>query len=144
MTYVELMKTLRICSVGNSTDCDVCPLHSSHDCHTIMARNALAELERQEKALIMQEKKMSEIAKKYDPIEIVMTALNKGGYSVTVDPTGEVRLMPWGETARLIKDDTQSGIWRCSACGKKYGWVSKTFKFCPNCGAEMEDDNEDD
>lgn len=107
MTYVELMKTLRICSVGNSTDCDACPLHSSHDCHTIMARNALAELERQEKALIMQEKKMSELAKKYDPIEIVKTALVKGGYSVTVTPDGEVRMMPWDSTQWISMRDEQ-------------------------------------
>jgi hypothetical protein len=72
-----------------------------------MARNALAELERQEKALIMQEKKMSEIAKKYDPIEIVMKALDKGGYSVTVDPTGEVRMMPWASTQWISMRDEQ-------------------------------------
>lgn len=94
MTYDELMKTLKICSVGNTTDCDACPLHSSHDCHTIMARNALAELERQEKALIMQEKKMSEIAKKYDPIEIVMTALDKGDQHIMVSPDGSVSMWP--------------------------------------------------
>lgn len=107
MTYVELMKTLRICSVGNSTDCDACPLHNSHDCHTIMARNALAELEKAEKALIMQEKKMSEMAKKHDPIEIVMMALNKGGYSVTVTPDCEVRLMPWASTPWISMRDEQ-------------------------------------
>ena len=107
MTYNELMKTLRICSVGNSTDCDACPLHSSHDCHTIMARNALAELEKAEKALIMQEKKMSEIAKKYDPVEIVRTALVKGGYSVTVTPDGEVRMMPWDSTQWISMRDEQ-------------------------------------
>lgn len=107
MTYDELIETLRICSVGTSTDCDACPLHSSHDCHTIMARNALAELERQEKALIMQEKKMSEIAKKYDPVEIVRTALVKGGYSVTVNPTGEVWLRPWNSMPWISMRDEQ-------------------------------------
>lgn len=95
MTHDEFMKTLRICSVGNSTDCDECPLHGSHDCHTDMARNALAELETAQNALKMQEDKMSEVAKKHDPVEIVRTVLVKGGYSVTVNPDGTVMCHPW-------------------------------------------------
>lgn len=143
MTYEELMKTLKICSVGNATDCDECPLHRSADCHTIMARNALAELETSQIALKSALKTQGD-AKHHDTLETVKLALDNGRYSVTVTPDGDVSMMPWGETARLIKDDTQSSIWHCSACRKKFGCISKTFKFCPNCGAAMEDDNEDD
>lgn len=140
MTHDELMKTLKICS-KTTTDCDKCPLNTSTDCQTIMARNALAELETAQIVLKTQEDKMSEVAKKYDPVEIVRTALAKGGYSVTVDQTGEVYIRPWQKTARWIKAD-KDNIWHCSACGYHFGWQCKTYKFCPKCGAEMEEDDE--
>lgn len=89
MTYVELIKTLKICSVGNSTDCDACPLHSSHDCHTIMARNALAELETAQIAL-----KMQGDAKHHDTLETVKLALDKGDQHIMVSPDGSVSMWP--------------------------------------------------
>ena len=29
--------------------------------------------------------------------------------------------------------------WKCSECQYDYGYKKPEFKFCPNCGAEMED-----
>ena len=131
MTIDELKRALE-CHAKDDCCCSVCPFNDSENCSEDMALAALDALDT--KAEPLDQRQMA--------LKTVMMALDKGGYSVTVTPDGEVRMMPWGETARLIKDDTQDGIWRCSACGKKYGWVSKTFKFCPNCGAAMEDDDE--
>ena len=106
MTYDELMKTLKICSVGNATDCDECPLHRSADCHTIMARNALAELETSQIALRSAFKTQGD-AKHHDTLETVKLALDKGGYSVTVAPDGKVRMMPWDSTPWISMRDEQ-------------------------------------
>lgn len=133
MTYVE-MKTALECHAKKKYCCEECPINTDDDCSIDLAKKVLEVLNA--KAEPLDQRQMV--------LKTVMMALDKGGYSVTVTPDGEVRMMPWGETARLIKDDTQSDIWHCSACGKEFGWVSKTFKFCPNCGAAMEDDNEDD
>lgn len=131
MTIDELKRALE-CHAADRI-CSTCPFVSSAHCSENMARAALDALNT--KAEPFDQRQMA--------LKTVEKALDKGGYSVTVTPDGEVRMMPWGETARLIKDDTQNGIWRCSACGKKYGWVSKTFKFCPKCGAAMEVEDDD-
>lgn len=97
MTYDELMETLRICSVGNSTDCDACRLHGSHDCHTIMARAALDVLNTKNQPF--DQRQMA--------LKTVEMALDKGGYSVTVTPDGEVRMMPWDSTQWISMRDEQ-------------------------------------
>lgn len=130
MTYDEMKKALECHADGNG--CDECPCFNSSNCSWDMARAALDFINKDE-----------QLRQRQRVLEMVKMALVKGGYSVTVNPDGEVRMMPWGETARLIKDDTQNGIWRCSACGKIFGWVSKTFKFCPKCGAAMEVEDDD-
>lgn len=32
--------------------------------------------------------------------------------------------------------------WRCSICGNTSVMWQRTYNFCPNCGADMRDDNE--
>lgn len=113
----------------------MCPFNDSENCSEDMALAALDALDT--KAEPLDQRQMA--------LKTVEMALDKGGYSVTVYPTCEVRVMPWGETARWIKADNKDDIWHCSACGGyHFGSVCKTYKFCPKCGAAMEDDNEDD
>jgi hypothetical protein len=33
---------------------------------------------------------------------------------------------------------------RCSRCGENYGMPHKIYNFCPNCGAKMENNGDDD
>lgn len=122
MTYDELMKALECHAEKNW--CEKCPIQDSETCSMDIAREALKVLDKRQMAL-----------------KTVMMALEKGGYSVTVNPTGEVWIRPWGEMARWIKD-AKDNIWHCSACGYTFGLACKTFKFCPKCGAAMEDDDE--
>lgn len=49
---------------------------------------------------------------------------------------------------RLIDENDEGRVymydqwWKCSECHYDYGYKKPEFKFCPNCGAEMEDIDE--
>ena len=54
----------------------------------------------------------------------------------------------------LLKDESKRGRWieepdrvrhwHCSVCGYVAGIAARTYKYCPECGAKMEADNETD
>ena len=61
-------------------------------------------------------------------------------YSIDKIPTADVRENVKGEWVR-IKDTVQ-----CSQCKAKWidhTYLIETFRFCPNCGADMRGDNND-
>ena len=41
---------------------------------------------------------------------------------------------------RWICEEDRERHWYCSECGYRVGLAGLTFKYCPNCGAKMEDD----
>lgn len=42
--------------------------------------------------------------------------------------------------ARFIKTSVSTEVWECSECGKLASGLGKRiWKYCPNCGAEMEE-----
>lgn len=88
MTNDELMKALECHAEKNW--CEKCPIQDSETCSMDIAREALKVLDKRQMAL-----------------KTAMMALEKGGYSVTVDPTGEVRMMPWDSTQWISMRDEQ-------------------------------------
>ena len=96
MTIDELKKALECHS--EDADCRECPLYkSSGRCIRDMARAALDALNTKDKPL--DQRQMA--------LKTVMMALDKGGYSVTVTPDGEVRMMPWDSTLWISMRDEQ-------------------------------------
>lgn len=87
MTYDELMEALKYHAENN---CDKCPLKALKTCSTDMALEALKVIDKRQMAL-----------------ETVKLALDKGGYSVTVTPDCEVRMMPWDSTQWISMRDEQ-------------------------------------
>ena len=88
MTIDELKRALE-CHAEKDW-CDKCPLQESKNCSMDMAREALKLLDQRQMAL-----------------KTVMMALDKGGYSVTVTPDGEVRMLPWDSTQWISMRDEQ-------------------------------------
>lgn len=129
--YDTMVKALLRCKKGDR--CTGCAYVNDDDCSASLASDVLEVLAGHDQIQ----------SHRNTILQTVMGALDKGGYSVTVTPDGEVRMMPWRDTARWIKD-AKDNIWHCSACGYHFGLVCQTYKFCPKCGAWMEDDNEDD
>lgn len=81
---------------------------------------------------------------KANALQIVKAALEQGGQHITIMPDGQVTMWPWQETARWIEEPERENQWHCSKCRYVIGLSGRAFKYCPECGAEMEDDNEDD
>ena len=57
----------------------------------------------------------------------------------------------WGKYGKWIKENLTgyltpggNGIWHCSECGHQEGPYpsARLTKYCPNCGADMREDNE--
>ena len=46
---------------------------------------------------------------------------------------------PVAENGRWIEESDRERHWHCSVCGYTAGIAAKTYKYCPNCGAKMED-----
>lgn len=88
MTYDELMKALECHAEKNW--CEKCPIQDSETCSMDIAREALKVLDKRQMAL-----------------KTVMMALEKGGYSVTVNPTGEVWIRPWDSMPWISMRDEQ-------------------------------------
>lgn len=95
MTCDEIKKALE-CHAKDDC-CSVCPFNDSENCSEDMALAALDALDT--KAEPLDQRQMA--------LKTVEMALDKGGYSVTVDPTGEVRLMPWDSTQWISMRDEQ-------------------------------------
>ena len=62
-------------------------------------------------------------------------------------PTADVVEVKRGEWREIIEpipwcDDDVDIYYECSLCHSTEGW--KTFNFCPNCGAEMRKEEEND
>lgn len=46
------------------------------------------------------------------------------------------------KVARWVPEPGRRNYWRCSACGKAWGIPAMAMHYCPDCGAEMEADDE--
>lgn len=95
MTIDELKRALE-CHAKDDC-CSVCPFNDSENCSEDMALAALDALDT--KAEPLDQRQMA--------LKTVMMALDKGGYSVTVTPDGEVRMMPWDSTQWISMRDEQ-------------------------------------
>lgn len=95
MTIDELKRALE-CHAKDDC-CSVCPFNDSENCSEDMALAALDALDT--KAEPLDQRQMA--------LKTVMMALDKGGYSVTVTPDGEVRMMPWDSTQWVSMRDEQ-------------------------------------
>lgn len=76
MTFDEIKKALE-CYAGKQGECERCPLQESKNCSIDIAREALKMLDQRQLTL-----------------KIAMMALDKGGYCVTVNSTGEIQIKP--------------------------------------------------
>lgn len=95
MTIDELKRALE-CHAKDDC-CSVCPFNDSENCSEDMALAALDALDT--KAEPLDQRQMA--------LKTVMMALDKGGYSVTVTPTGEVWLRPWDSMPWISMRDKQ-------------------------------------
>lgn len=95
MTIDELKRALE-CHAKDDC-CSVCPFNDSEYCSEDMALAALDALDT--KAEPLDQRQMA--------LKTVMMALDKGWYSVTVAPDGEVRMMPWDSTPWISMRDEQ-------------------------------------
>ena len=95
MTFDEIKKALECHAAGDI--CSTCPFVSSAHCSENMARAALDALNT--KAEPIDQRQMA--------LKTVMMALDKGGYSVTVTPTGEVQMLPWDSMPWISMRDEQ-------------------------------------
>lgn len=71
--------------------------------------------------------------------------------SMTFDENGDtiIRLSNKSRKAEWVKSDIPGEEYRCSKCGGACWYYDfthdvKKSRFCPNCGAEMEEDEDDD
>ena len=71
-------------------------------------------------------------------IQTVKAALDKGGFSVTVTPDGEVRLYPWQEDAHWVEEEDRERHYHCSNCGFVTGPAFVQMQYCPHCGRYMD------
>lgn len=46
-------------------------------------------------------------------------------------------------SGRWIKEPDRHNHWHCSECGFTEGFRAKINKYCPNCGADMREGEED-
>lgn len=83
MTFDEIKKGLECHAAGDI--CSTCPFVGSAHCSENMARAALDALDT--KAEPLDQRQMA--------LKTVMMALDKGGFSVTVNPDGTVMCHPW-------------------------------------------------
>lgn len=95
MTIDELKRALE-CHAKDDC-CSVCPFNDSENCSEDMALAALDALDT--KAEPLDQRQMA--------LKTVTLALDKGGYSVTVNPTGEVWLRPWDSMPWISMRDEQ-------------------------------------
>lgn len=95
MTIDELKRALE-CHAKDDC-CSVCPFNDSENCSEDMALAALDALDT--KAEPLDQRQMA--------LKTVEMALDKGGYSLTVAPDGEVRMMPWDSTPWISMRDEQ-------------------------------------
>lgn len=95
MTIDELKRALE-CHAKDDC-CSVCPFNDSENCSEDMALAALDALDT--KAEPLDQRQMA--------LKTVEMALDKGGYSVTATPDGEVRMMPWDSTQWISMRDEQ-------------------------------------
>lgn len=56
---------------------------------------------------------------------------------ISVYPDGNVTVFGMTETARLVKEKDRVNHWHCSKCGTVFGDSARTYRFCPECGAEF-------
>ena len=46
------------------------------------------------------------------------------------------------KVAHWVPVPNRRNYWRCSACGNAWGVPAMAMHYCPDCGAEMEEDDE--
>jgi hypothetical protein len=90
---------------------------------------------------------MSDYIKRKDAINAVVKALDKGMYKF---PTYFLGTVPSADVApvrhgRWIEQGLSpyEGTRRCSICESFYD-IKEQFNYCPNCGAKMDEEKDDD
>ena len=64
------------------------------------------------------------------------------GLALADTPTAEVRKVKHGEWINTRQDAPMFGFYYCSLCGRRR--TSPQDNFCPNCGADMRKETEDE
>ena len=61
-----------------------------------------------------------------------------------VEPVRHGRWVPGKEISRTMLGDETLAVeysdFRCSSCGRRYKEYVLIYRFCPNCGAKMDDE----
>lgn len=128
----EIKHALFCCIRGQ---CAICEYDDDEDCTGDLAEDVLEWLDQ----LILREDKVD---LKADVLQIVKAALEQGGQCITILPDGKVTVWPWQETARWIEEPDRENQWHCSKCRYVIGLAGRAFKYCPECGTEMEAEDE--
>ena len=55
---------------------------------------------------------------------------------IKIHPSANVAPVVHGE---WVKQDCQGDYGLCSECNCRIPWIPKNYKYCPNCGAKMEE-----
>ena len=58
-------------------------------------------------------------------------------FYIETQPTADVAPVIHGHWETIFDELWNYGFEKCSACGDKYG--SFTYRYCPNCGAKMDE-----
>lgn len=93
--YDTMVKALLRCKQGDR--CYGCAYVDDDDCYASLASDVLEVLAGHDQIQ----------SHRNTILQTVMGALDKGGYSVTVTPDGEVRMMPWDSTQWISMRDEQ-------------------------------------
>ena len=93
--YDTMVKALLRCKKGDR--CTGCAYVNDDDCSASLASDVLEVLAGHDQIQ----------SHRNTILQTVMGALDKGGYSVTVTPDGEVRMMPWDSTPWISMRDEQ-------------------------------------
>lgn len=68
--------------------------------------------------------------------------------AANVEPVRHAQWIPGREIARTMLGDETLAVeysdFHCSSCGQKYKEYVLIYKYCPNCGAKMEKEEENE
>lgn len=130
-TESEIMEALSLHARKRALNCAECAYKSDEYCSEDLAADA--------RDLLISQHRSGE---NDTVIQLVKEALDAGGQYITISADGNVSMWPDTVTARLVPGPDR-GQYHCSGCGTVFGAAAMTYRFCPECGAEFEEDDDE-